>query len=358
MMDTNITQVSSMYLIVSISYVVFLLHLDETPFSPYVSDIDCITYRFISVIFTGVSIISFVFNTRCILIDRNRINPLVLSLIVNSLVLVCLSLPYILIQSIKCYPIQSYSLCSFQGFSCFTSGVSVMYTMSLLALIQYIRLFYNSSILCRIIDHKRSYLIPFICWFISFLWSLPPYINIEPGFIREGQGFDCGLNWKRKTIRTHLYLFLAFIFIYFLPLFCLLFTNIHILITIRKLIRRRCPVVSRNAKTMPDDVRHRLIDIFTVTESNRLKRLRIDRRFAQATMITVFHYILAWTPYATCGILQMVLAMNYIHYELPPMILTASSVTAKMAVIGQSCVYFYTVRPLNRRFSLTSATPK
>jgi hypothetical protein len=174
-------------------------------------------------------------------------------------------------------------------------------------------------------------------------------MNIEPGFMREGQGFDCGLNWKRLTIRTHLYLFLAFILIYFLPLFCLLFTNIHILITIRKLIRRRCPMISRTAKTMPDHVRHRLIDMFTVAESNRLKRLRIDRRFAQATMITVSHYILAWTPYATCGIIQMGLAMNSIHYELPPMILTAAALTAKMAVIGQSSVYFYTVRPSNKR---------
>lgn len=109
---------------------------------------------------------------------------------------------------------------------------------------------------------------------------------------------------------------------------------------------------------MPVRVRHRLIDIFTVAESNRLKRLRIDRRFARATMIIVVHYLLAWTPYATCGIIQMILAMNYIQYQIPPMILTASALTAKMAVIGQVCVYFFTVRPSSRRFWLTSATLK
>ena len=171
-----------------------------------------------------------------------------------------------------------------------------MYTMSLLAIIQYIRLFYNSTVLYRIIDHKRSFLIPFVCWFISFLWSLPPFMNVEPGFTREGQGFDCGLNWKLVTTRSHLYLLLAVVLIYFLPLFSIIFANVHILITIRKLIRRRCPVSSMYAKPMSDNTRHRLIDMFTVAESNRLKRLRIDRRFAQATMITVLHYILAWTP--------------------------------------------------------------
>lgn len=233
-----------------------------------------------------------------------------------------------------------------------------MYTMSLLSLIQYIRLFYTSSIFYRIIDHRHSALIPFVGWFISLLWSLPPFMNVDPGFVREGQGFDCGLNWKKLTRRSHVYLSLALLCIYFLPLFTLIFTNARILVAIRKLIRRRQPVLCIPAQTIPDEVRHRLIDLFTVAESNRLKRIRIDRRFAQATMITVLHYILAWTPYATCGMLQMAFAMNYIDYQIPSMILTASALTAKMAVIGQSTVYFYTVRPCSRRFSLTSATLK
>ncbi len=328
------------------------------PFSTYVSDRDCMTYRFISVVFTSVSILSFAFNIRLILIDRNRLNPLALSLIVSSLAMISLSLPYVLVQSIQCYPIQSFFLCSLQGFSCFTCGVCVMYTMSLLALVQYIRLFYNSSILYRILEHQKSYLIPFICWFISLLWSLPPFLNVEPGFVREGQGFDCGLNWKRATTRSLSYLFLAFIFIYFVPLFCLIFTNVRILITIRKLVNRRYPIVPKTTKTMSVDVRHRLMDMFTVAESNRLKRLRIDRKFAQATTITVVHYLLAWTPYAVCAIIQMGLGMNSIQYQIPSMVLTATALTAKMAVIGQSCVYFYTVRPSSRRFSLTSATLK
>ena len=59
-----------------------------------------------------------------------------------------------------------------------------------------------------------------------------------------------------------------------------------------------------------------------------------------------------------CGLLQMILAMNQIDYQLPSMLLTGSALTAKMAVIGQSTVYFYTVKPTSRRFSLTSATLK
>jgi hypothetical protein len=327
-------------------------------FTPYVPASDCFIYRCISIIFLSISIISFSFNIRFILIDRRRFNPLVLSLIVNSLVVSTLSLPYISIQSIMCYPVKSYLMCSFQGFVCFTSGICVMYTMSLLAIMQYIKLFYKSSLIHRIIEHKMSYLIPFLCYFISLFWSLPPFMNVKPGFMREGQGFDCGLNWIQSDIRSRLYIILAFILIYFLPLFCLLYTNFGILIAIRQLIHRRYPLISKTSKTVPIDVRHRLIDIFTVAESNRLKRLRIDRRFAQATLITVLHYLLAWTPYAICGLTQMILAMKNIDYQLPSMVVTASALIAKLSVIGQSCVYFYTVRPSNRRLSLTSATLK
>jgi hypothetical protein len=343
--------------LISIISDVFIL-LAEVMFAPYVSANDCAIYRFISVVFTSVSVLSFVFNIRFIVIDRRRLNPLVLSLIVNSLALVLISLPYVLFQSIKCYPVHSYFICCLQGFVCFTCGICVMYTMSFLALVQYIKLFYNSSIIYRILGHKKSFLIPLICWFIAFLWSLPPFMNIEPGFQREGQGFDCGLGWIKSDISSRIYILLAFIFIYFSPLFFISYTNLRILITIHTLIRRRCPLISKTTKTMPSDIRHRLIDIFTVAESNRLKRLRIDRRFTRATLITVTYYLLAWTPYAVCGIIQMILAMKSIDYQLPSMLLTASALTAKMSVIGQSCVYFYTVRPSNKRFSLTSATLK
>ena len=183
-------------------------------------------------------------------------------------------------------------------------------------------------------------------------------MDINPGFKREGQGFDCGINWIKSDVRSRLYIFLALICIYFLPLFCLLYTHIRILIAIRRLIDRRYPLISKTTETMSIDMRHRLIYMFTVAESNRLKNLRIDRRFAKATLITVLYYSLAWTPYTTCGMLQMILHMKQIHYQLPSMLLTASALTAKMAVIGQSCVYFYTVRPSNTRFSLTSATLK
>ncbi|CAF0892458.1 unnamed protein product [Adineta steineri] len=334
------------------------MHINLTRISIDVSDNDCILYRFISIIFICISITSFTYNIRFISTERHRLNPLALSLIVNSLVLTIFSSPYVLTQSIKCTPIQSYFICSSQGFICFTCGICVMYTMCLLSFIQYIRLFYNSTIIYRIINHRNSFLIPFLCWFISLLWSFPPYMNIKPGFMREGQGFDCGLNWRRIDIESHIYMLLAFIFIYFLPLFCLLYTHIRMLIAIRKLVYRRYPIISQTTKTMSIDMRHRFFHIFTIAESNRLKRLRIYRRFARATMITVFYYILAWTPYAICGILQIIFAMKYIHFQLPPMLLTLSALIAKMAVIGQSCIYFYTIQPANKRFSLTSATLK
>ncbi|CAF2735790.1 unnamed protein product [Rotaria sp. Silwood2] len=279
--------------------------------------------------FISTSVISFVLNIRFLIIDRHRLKPLVLNLIINSYIFMVFSLPYILIQSIKCYPIQSYIICCFQSFVCFTCAICV------------IRIY-------QIIEKKNNFLIPLLCWLISLLWSLPPMMNIKPGFIREGQGFDCGLNWIKSDIQSRLYLFFAFIFIYFLPLFCLLYTNIRILITIRKLIYKRYPLVPKSNEKISIDMHHHFIDKFTVMESNRLKHLRIDRRFSQAIMITVLHYLLAWTPYSICGILQMLIAMKYIHYEIPSTILTISALTAKIAVTGQSCVYFFTTRSLNK----------
>lgn len=312
-----------------------------------VSENECTIYRYISVVFISITILSFIINIRLILIDRNQCNPLALSLVINSLVLTCLNLPYVIIQSITCYPVRSYFICSLQDFAYFTCSISVMYTMCLLALIQYIKLFYNSSIIYRIIKHRKNFLIPILCWFISFLCSLPPYMNNESDFISEEYGFDCGLNWKFSRIHSRLYIYLAFIFIYFLPLFSILYTNIRILIKIRQLINRRYSVESQK---MTMTVWKNLINIFTVAEHNRL---RIDRRFTQATMITILHYLLAWTPFSICGMIQLFLSINSSQYKLPSMILTTSALIAKMSVIGQASIYYFAIRPLNRRFSLT-----
>ena len=319
---------------------------------------DCSIYRLIAIIFTIISIISFSYNVHFLIHDRHRFNPLALGLIVNSMVLIFIGLPYVLVQALQCAPVNSDRMCFFQGFICFTCGICVMYTMSLLALVQYIRLFYNSSWIHRFLESDKCYCIPFLCWFVALFWSFPPFLNVKPGFMREGQGFDCGLNWFSMDFRSLVYLCLAFLFIYFLPLFCLLFTNIRILMTIRRLIYRRESLLTKPDRTLSLQSRHRLIDMFTVAESTRLKRLRLDRRFARATMITVLHYLLAWTPYAAGGLTQMFLSNQQISFQLPPMLLTASALTAKLAIIGQACVYYFTVRPSIRRMSLTSATLK
>ena len=114
------------------------------------------------------------------------------------------------------------------------------------------------------------------------------------------------------------------------PLLCLLYTHLCILFAIRKLIHRRYSLVSKNPKTIPIDVRHRLTDMFTIAESNRLKSLRIDRRFAQATMITVLHYYISLdTVCSMCGFLQMILAMKNIDYPLPPMLADSKCINSK-----------------------------
>ncbi len=271
------------------------------------------------------------------------------SLIANSLVLILVNVPYILIQSIRCYPLHSDLMCYLQGFVCFTCGIVDMYTMTLLTSIQYIRLFHNSSVVYRLVEHKNGLTIMLILWFISFGWTVPPFLNIGSGFAREGFGFDCGLRWTAPSIGSRCYLFLAFICIYFIPLFFLIYTNICILTTIRRLINRREPLISKTTMALPVDVRHRLIDSFTVAESSRLKRLRVDRRFASAMIITVAYYLLAWTPYGACGLVQIALAMKQSSYQLPPILLAGTAVTAKLAVIIQPCIYFYTVRTHSRR---------
>ncbi|CAF1300279.1 unnamed protein product [Rotaria magnacalcarata] len=302
-----------------------------------------------STIFIVSAIIFFILNIRFLVIDRRRLNPFALNLIINALISISFTLPYIAIQAIHCHPIQEYIVCHLQAFICFTCGICVMYTVSLLAVVQYIRLFYNSSILHKIFEHKNNFLIPAVCWLISLMWSFPPFINIKPGFKREGKGFDCGINWGVNDLRSCLYILLVFLFIYFLPLFCLIYTNMRILKTIRKLIYRRNSLRPKaTVDIIPRDSRHHFINVFTVAESNRLKRLRIDRKFAQAVMITVIHYLLAWTPYATCAIIQLATAMTYIQYQVPPMLIAGSALLAKMAIMGQSCVYFYTVRSFSR----------
>ncbi|CAF1057835.1 unnamed protein product [Didymodactylos carnosus] len=107
-------------------------------------------------------------------------------------------------------------------------------------------------------------------------------------------------------------------------------------------MKRVKSILARECSYLHDgrDIRRQLADELSVSISARLKRLKIDRRFAVATAILVTEYLLSWTPYAIIAMLEIFRLILPSQY---PVLMTICSLIAKLSVIMNPCIYIQTI---------------
>ncbi|CAF1098266.1 unnamed protein product [Didymodactylos carnosus] len=201
-------------------------------------------------------------------------------------------------------------------------------------------------------------------------------------------GFDCSLNWLQQS---QAYLISAIIFIYLIPFIFLIYSNIRIYQTLRFLmykrndelsdyiplssgimseceqsveprlnicfcifIRHLCTKIDRNAISSPPlrsstttsestrRIQQKYRDVIATREANRLKRLKLDRRFAFTTFIMVAQYIICWTPYSIIAILKVCRKTNFI--ERHEILIVLCATLAKISIILNPAIYIYTTK--------------
>jgi hypothetical protein len=184
---------------------------------------------------------------------------------------------------------------------------------------------------------ERSLYIVISCFLISCAWAVPPIFVLVSGYVPEGLGFHCGLDWFDRSIAGRIYFFLLFVGVYFIPILIVIYINVYIHRIVYRLTHIQPSVLLdmypiRGKFYMRRHVSARLYD----KETRRLHRLQEDHRFVLATDISLVIYMTAWTPYSVVALAQ-VFGDQFSLYN--PWLMTTCAVLAKLSMITNPIIY-------------------
>ncbi|CAF1542812.1 unnamed protein product, partial [Didymodactylos carnosus] len=358
----------------------------------------CIASRIIGIILLLVSIICAIIDIRFLYWSSNQkylhcnYYPFIVAMFAGSLGITFIIIPPIIIQCLWCRRFCFPIYCKLEGFLIYFTGCAYMYMLFMLSIIRYTTVFHPK--ITKMLLHRRNFLAVLCCWVLALLFAIPPLFGIN-NFVAEGLGFHCGLEWNDAS-SSKLYLLFIFLFVYFIPLTLLLLMNVRLYRTICQLISTKLNIkkqwesirlssltssnrkqsyqtnkriISNNEKHayirthlldrstimhnkhsplkfvyyMHDgkDVRKYLNDKLLICHAQKLKRLKIDRRFAIATIFFVTQYVLCWAPYATVALFQI---FGILLVKKYPIILAACALVAKLSIIANPIVYIFTIK--------------
>ncbi|CAF1180479.1 unnamed protein product [Didymodactylos carnosus] len=110
-----------------------------------------------------------------------------------------------------------------------------MYMLFVLSAIRYVTVLHIPF--AKKFLERHSCLTILLCWICGLVWAVPPLFG-GFGYVPEGLGFHCGLNWQNSPLNSRLYFVSIFLLVYFIPLTLLLYANMRVYHTIRHLIYR------------------------------------------------------------------------------------------------------------------------
>ena len=347
-----------------------------------INHFECIISRIIGSIIIVVSLFSILFNIRFLYWSsyhkhgRSRHYPIILSMIILSISVIIVTTPSVLIQCLYCYRWCSAFYCRLEGFINYLNGCNHMFMLMTISIIRYFTV--RVTYVRKRYFEQHSYIAVMFSWLLGLVFALPPLFNWNK-YVPEGIGFHCGLNWFDRSISSRLYFILAFSFIYFIPLIVLLGLNTYIYYVIRRLLYRTTTVTKFDISSNPSDQKRESTSIMLSSTSSgtikldksafilpvnsldgnkrlvirrgtdhlemnhrmRLNRLKVDRRFALATMFLASEYLLSWTPYAVMALFYL---FNIEFISQQSVLMTICAFIAKISMILNPFIYIATVK--------------
>ncbi len=219
--------------------------------------------------------------------------------------------------------------------------------MALLSFIRYLSVLHKTSWLNRLLEQRCDLNVLF-CGLLAFCWAFPPLIGLGNNFVREGAGFYCSLDWNNPSIQSRIFLISLIFFNYVIPFILLVYSNLRVCCILRRLLKTRNDLflprtfsLSKSSYlSLQINVRKCLSDARLKETTNRLQRLKVDRRYALMTAIISIQYLIAWTPYVSIELLNLTGRSTFIQRN--PFLPTFCALLAKLSLILNPIIFIYT----------------
>uniref|UniRef100_A0A3B3Y3C9 G-protein coupled receptors family 1 profile domain-containing protein n=1 Tax=Poecilia mexicana TaxID=48701 RepID=A0A3B3Y3C9_9TELE len=169
------------------------------------------------------------------------------------------------------------------------------------------------------LSRKRALLILLAVWAYSLGWSLPPFFGWS-AYVPEGLLTSCTWDYMTFTPSVRAYTMLLFIFVFFLPLFIIIYCYVFIFRAIRSTNRAVGKLSSSR-----DAVKS-------------FHRLQNEWKMAKIALIVILLYVVSWSPYSAVALTAFA---GYADM-LTPYMNSVPAVIAKASAIHNPIIYAIT----------------
>ncbi|XP_069611933.1 melanopsin [Ranitomeya imitator] len=210
--------------------------------------------------------------------------------------------------------------CELYAFCGALFGITSMITLMVIAVDRY---FVITRPLASIgvLSKKRAVLILFGVWLYALAWSLPPFFGWS-AYVPEGLFTSCTWDYMTFTPSVRAYTMLLFCFVFFIPLFVIIYCYIFIFKAIKNTNRAVQKIGSDDNK-----------------ESHKqYQKMKNEWKMAKIALIVILLYVISWSPYSTVALVAFAGYSNF----LTPYMNSVPAVIAKASAIHNPIIYAIT----------------
>uniref|UniRef100_A0A8C6LI52 Opsin 4a (melanopsin) n=1 Tax=Nothobranchius furzeri TaxID=105023 RepID=A0A8C6LI52_NOTFU len=256
---------------------------------------------------------------------RTPANMFIINLAITDLLMCVTQSPIFFTTSMHKRWIFGEKGCELYAFCGALFGICSMITLTVIAIDRYFVITRPLTSI-GVLSRKRALLVLALVWVYSLGWSLPPFFGWS-AYVPEGLLTSCTWDYMTFTPSVRAYTMLLFIFVFFLPLFIIIYCYILIF----RAIRTTNQAVGKiNGSTHSHSSTRDMV--------KRFHRLQNEWKMAKIALIVILLYVISWSPYSTVALTAFA---GYADM-LTPYMNSIPAVIAKASAIHNPIIYAIT----------------
>ncbi|KAM9364928.1 LOW QUALITY PROTEIN: melanopsin-A [Pholidichthys leucotaenia] len=256
---------------------------------------------------------------------RTPANMFIINLAVTDLLMCITQSPIFFTTSMHKRWIFGEKGCELYAFCGALFGICSMITLTVIAVDRYFVITRPLTSI-GVLSWKRAFLILAVTWAYSLGWSLPPFFGWS-AYVPEGLLTSCTWDYMTFTPSVRAYTMLLFIFVFFLPLFIIIYCYICIF----RAIRSTNQAVGKVSGSIHSHGSGR-------GSVKSFHRLQNEWKMAKIALIVILLYVISWSPYSTVALTAFA---GYADM-LTPYMNSIPAVIAKASAIHNPIIYAIT----------------
>uniref|UniRef100_A0A3B4AWG7 G-protein coupled receptors family 1 profile domain-containing protein n=1 Tax=Periophthalmus magnuspinnatus TaxID=409849 RepID=A0A3B4AWG7_9GOBI len=256
---------------------------------------------------------------------RTPANMFIINLAITDLLMCVTQTPIFFTTSMHKRWIFGEKACELYAFCGALFGICSMITLTVIAVDRYFVITRPLTSI-GVLSRKRAILILMAAWLYSLGWSLPPFFGWS-AYVPEGLLTSCTWDYMTFTPSVRAYTMLLFIFVFFLPLFIIIYCYYFIFRAIRT---TNHAVGKINGSTHSYSSGRDSVKSF--------HRMQNEWKMAKIALIVILLYVISWSPYSAVALT----AFSGYADMLTPYMNSVPAIIAKASAIHNPIIYAIT----------------